>query len=166
MWMPPVVVIHQVTTDIPLCFPQVHVSRGRQPLRLQAPEQPLHRCIVPAVSTPAHTLGHAIAPQSLPKCPAAILTALVGVKQHTGWATPLLISHLQCSDCQLCIRLARHHPDVGDIATPHHTGLGCGTSNSRASRFGISGRSEHATLYGVRPAVWMPAQLPSSGYVL
>lgn len=30
-----------------------------------------------------HAPGHAIAPLSLPKCPTALLAALVGVKQHT-----------------------------------------------------------------------------------
>ncbi len=65
---------------------------------------------IPAVSTSTHTLGHAIAPHSLPKCTAAILAALVGVKQHTAWATPQLIGHLQCFDGQLCIRLIRHRP--------------------------------------------------------
>ena len=43
MWTPPVVVIHPVVTDILLRFPQAHVSRCREPLSLQTPEQPLHR---------------------------------------------------------------------------------------------------------------------------
>ncbi|VFB09606.1 Protein of uncharacterised function (DUF2699) [Aeromonas salmonicida] len=90
-------------------------------------------------------MGHAIAPQSLAECPTAILTALVGVKQHTRGATSLLIDHLQRFDCQFCIRLVRHYlandppsmevehcgqvmpttsdPDVGNIPTPHLIGL-------------------------------------------
>lgn len=82
MWRPPVAVTHQVIPDIPLRFPQAHVARGRKLLRLQAPEQSLHRRIVPAVATQTHALGHAIAAQPLPKCTAALLTALVVVKPH------------------------------------------------------------------------------------
>lgn len=111
MWTPPVVVIHQVITDIPFRLPHAHISHSRNPLRFKTSEQPLHRGVIPTVATPTHALGHAIAPQSLPKCPAAISAALVGVKQYTRWATSLLIGHLQRFDCQLCTGLS-------DIAQP------------------------------------------------
>ncbi len=81
MWTPPVVVIHQVETDILHRFLQAHVSRCRELLSLQIPEQPLHRGI-PSSCHVDSCSGHAIAPQPLPKRTAAILAALSGVKQH------------------------------------------------------------------------------------
>lgn len=141
----PVVVIHQVVADIPLGFPQAHVPRGRKPFRLEAPEQPLHRRVIPAVATPTHALGHAIAPQPLPKYPAAVLAALVGVKQHARRAAPLLIRHVERFHDQLSIRPAGHRPAhdppgvevehrgqvmpaatcpyISDVAAPHLIGL-------------------------------------------
>lgn len=121
MWSPPVVVIHQVVADIPFRFPQTHVTRRRKPLRLQTPEQPLHRRIVPAVATPTHALGHAITPQPLPKYPAAVLAALVGVKQHARRAAPLLIRYVERFHGQFSIRSAGHRPahDPSGVEVEH-----------------------------------------------
>lgn len=69
-------------------------------LRFQVPEQPIHRHVVPAVATSTHALGHAIAPQPLPK------------------------RHLERFHGQLCIRFIRHRPvhDIVGMVVEHSDG--------------------------------------------
>lgn len=83
MWAPPVVEIHQVINDNPFRLQHARVSHSWNPLRFKTSEQTFHRGVMPTVATPTNALGHAIVSQSLPKCPTAILAALVGVKQLT-----------------------------------------------------------------------------------
>ncbi len=58
------------------CITEAYVTRRRHPLILQAPEEAFHWAIIPAVSTPAHTLPDPVSPQQLPVLPARIMTAL------------------------------------------------------------------------------------------
>ena len=97
-------------TDIPLSLLDRRVAHGRYPLGFQAPEHPLHRRIIPTISSPAHALTHAISPKALTKTPASILRALVGVEQQTLRLPSLLVSHVQGLDDQVRIRLSRQRP--------------------------------------------------------
>jgi hypothetical protein len=80
--------------DIPLSLLDRRVAHGRYPLGFQAPEHPLHRRIIPTISSPAHALTHAISPKALAKTPASIVRALVGVEQQTLRLPSLLVSDL------------------------------------------------------------------------
>lgn len=80
-----VVVVHQIATNIFFGLRQISISQGRYPFRFQTPEQPLHRCVVPAVATSAHALCHSIAPEPLTELSTGILAsldALLRVKQQ------------------------------------------------------------------------------------
>ena len=101
----PVVSVHQVVTDISMRFCQSHVSGARYPLAFQAAKQPLHWCVVPAVSTSAHALLHPIAPQPLPVQAATVLTTLIRVKHYMLRPSTLFISHIKRPDDKLSIRL-------------------------------------------------------------
>ena len=72
----PVVIVHQIATNIFFGLRQIPISHGRYPLGFQTPEQSLHRCVVPAVATSAHALCHSIAPEPLTELAAGVLTAL------------------------------------------------------------------------------------------
>lgn len=77
------------------CIAEVYVTRHRYPLILQAPEEAFHWAIIPAVSTPAHTLLDPISPQQLPILPARIMTALIAVDHHSGWLAARFPCHFQ-----------------------------------------------------------------------
>lgn len=137
----PVVPMHQVMTDVAVRFLSCHVAHGRYPFSFQAAKHTLHRRVIPAVSTTAHALAHAVTPESLAKLATAILRALIRAKQKPLRLATLLVSHVQRLDDQIRIRLVRqrpaHHsahvkihnhsqvmpfplcPDVGDVATPN-----------------------------------------------
>lgn len=110
MWSLPVVALHQIPTDIPLCQCSAHVAQARHPFRLQAAKQPLHWRVVMAVPAPAHALLEPIAPQSLTEAPAPILAALIALKQPVLWAATLFIGHIQRLDHQVGIGLRRKCP--------------------------------------------------------
>jgi transposase InsO family protein len=63
--------MHQVLANVSLSLVAGHVASGWHPLCFQAAKNPLHRRIIPAVSSAAHTLTHAITPQPLSKVAAA-----------------------------------------------------------------------------------------------
>lgn len=50
----------------------------RYPLGFQAPEEPLHRRIIPAIASSAHALLDPVTPQLLPEGEAGVVSALVG----------------------------------------------------------------------------------------
>src|SRR5690606_4383607 len=100
----PVVVVHQIATNIFLGLKQIPISQGRYPLRFQAPEQSLHRCVIPAVATPAHALSHSIAPEPLTELATGILTSLIRVEHDFLWLTTLFPSVVQSFDNQVRIR--------------------------------------------------------------
>lgn len=45
------------------CIAEVYVTRHRYPFILQAPEEALHRAVIPAVSTSTHTLFDSVPSQ-------------------------------------------------------------------------------------------------------
>ena len=63
----PVVVMHQVLANVSLSLVAAHVARGWYRLCFQAAKTPLHRRTIPAVSSAAHSLTHAVTPQPLAK---------------------------------------------------------------------------------------------------
>ena len=63
--------MHQVMADASVRFLGRHVARGRYPFSFQAAKHALHRRIIPAVSTTAHALAHAVTPEPLTKLTAA-----------------------------------------------------------------------------------------------
>ncbi len=44
-------------------FTEADLAGHRHPLVFQAPEEALHRAVIPAVSAPAHTLSDPVSPQ-------------------------------------------------------------------------------------------------------
>src|SRR5690606_4233169 len=85
----PVVVVHQIATNIFFGLRQIPISEGRYPFRFQTPEQPLHRRVVPAVATSAHALCHSIAPEPLTELSTGILASLIRVEHDFFWLTTL-----------------------------------------------------------------------------
>ena len=69
-----------ITRDIadyrPPGLAEAVVSLRRHPFCLQAPEEPLYRRVIPAVTPATHTLLYPTAPQGLPIFTAGIVTAL------------------------------------------------------------------------------------------
>src|SRR5690606_16974267 len=136
--------MHQVTADISPSLPGALVPRRRDPLALQAAEEPLHRRIVPAVSPSAHALLHPVAPQSLTEQAAGVLASLIRVEHHLLRSATLLVGHVQRTGSQLRIRPVREgpaddatnvkiqnhsqvmpaalRPDIGDVTTPDLVG--------------------------------------------
>src|SRR5690554_6006611 len=106
----PVVVVHQIATNIFLGLRQIPISEGRYPLRFQTSEQPLHRGIVPAIATPAHALGHSIAPEPLTELATGILTSLIRVEHNFLWLTALFPGVVQSFDDQIGVRAGGHRP--------------------------------------------------------
>src|SRR5690606_3598913 len=136
--------MHQVTADISPSLPGALVPRRRDPLALQAAEEPLHRRIVPAVSPSAHALLHPVAPQSLTEQAAGVLAALIRVEHHLLRSATLLVGHVERPGSQFRIRPVREgpanhaasvqiqdhsqvmpatlRPDIGDVAAPDLVG--------------------------------------------
>lgn len=100
----PVVVVHQIATNIFLGLRQTSVSQGRYPLKFQTPEQPLHRRIVPAIATPAHALCHSIAPEPLTELAAGVLASLVRVEHDFFWLTALFQGVVQSFGDQIGVQ--------------------------------------------------------------
>src|SRR5690554_3912057 len=100
----PVVVVHQIATYIFFCLGQVPISKGRYPFGFQAPEQPFHRGVVPAVAAPAHALCHSIAPEPLTELTTGILTSLIRVEHNFLWLTTLFPGVIQSFYNQVRIR--------------------------------------------------------------
>lgn len=100
MWSPPVVVIHQVVADIPLRFPQAHA------LGHAIAPQPLPKCQTdnPVADTPCRTLSR---PSQHQACRTSPSTRPVGLEvEHCGQVMP-------AATC----------PYVSDVAAPHLIGL-------------------------------------------
>src|SRR3569833_1837407 len=87
----PVVPVHQIMADIPMCLLSAGITETRNPFRFEAAKQPLHRRIVPAIATSAHALLHAITPKQQTKRAAEILDALIRMKQDTRWSASLFV---------------------------------------------------------------------------
>lgn len=100
----------QVVTDVSVRFLFRHVAHGRYPFSFQAAKHALHRRIIPTVSTTAHALAQAVKYEPLAKLAAAILQALIRVKQQSLGPATLFISHAQRLDHQLGIWLVRQRP--------------------------------------------------------
>src|SRR3569833_2846768 len=79
----PVVPEHQIMADIPMCLMSAGITEPRNPFRIAAAKQPLHRRIVPALAAAAHALLHAITPLLLTDGAAVILDAVFLMKQDT-----------------------------------------------------------------------------------
>ncbi len=45
------------------CIAEAYIARRRHPFVLQTPEEALHWAVIPAVSTPTHTLPDPVSPQ-------------------------------------------------------------------------------------------------------
>ena len=58
-----------------------------------------------AVPAPTHALFEPVTPQSLAEASAAVLAALIAIKQHIFRAATLLVGHVQRLDHQVGIRL-------------------------------------------------------------
>ena len=136
----PVVALHEIAANVLLSQRCRHVAHRWYPLRLQAAKQPLHGGVVVAVSMSAHALRHPIAPEPLTETTAAILAALVAMKQDTLRPATHFVSSVERFDDQVGIGLGRHRPahhstavqvqddgqiapftlrpDIGDIAAP------------------------------------------------
>ena len=56
-----------------LSLPLAGIAVLRHPLRFQASEKTLHRCVIPAVSTEAHALFDLLAPQHVAKLDAGVM---------------------------------------------------------------------------------------------
>lgn len=100
MWSPPVVVINQVVADIPLRFPQAHA------LGHAIAPQPLPKCQTdnPVADTPCRTLSR---PSQHQACRTSPSTRPVGLEvEHCGQVMP-------AATC----------PYVSDVAAPHLIGL-------------------------------------------
>ncbi|CAK9886689.1 MAG: hypothetical protein XXXJIFNMEKO3_03135 [Candidatus Erwinia impunctatus] len=93
-----------------LSLAEAVIALRRHPFGLQAPEEPLHRGIIPAVTPATHALLYPTAPQSLPVLTAGIVAALIAVEHHACWLTPKLPGHLQCFDREGRVRRRRYRP--------------------------------------------------------
>ena len=102
--------MHQVIIDVAVRFLSSHVAHSRYPFSFQAAEHTFHRRIVPTVPTTAHALAHAITPEPLTKLAAAILRALIRVKQKPLRPATLFVSHVQRLDDQIriCEEVSRY----------------------------------------------------------
>jgi hypothetical protein len=58
-----------------------------------------------AVAAMTHALCEAVSPQSLTETPAAILAALVAMKQYVLRPATLLVRHVRCLDYQVGVGL-------------------------------------------------------------
>lgn len=58
-----------------------------------------------AVAASTHALCEAVSPESLAETSAAVLDALVAVKQYVYRPATLLVSHIQCLDYQVSVGL-------------------------------------------------------------
>src|SRR3569833_4612130 len=72
----PVVPVHQIMADIPMCLLSAGITETRNPFRIEAAKQPLRRRIVPAIAASAHALLHAFSPLLLSVGAAVFLVAL------------------------------------------------------------------------------------------
>lgn len=88
-----VVVIRQVAQHISLSLSLAGIAMLGHPLRFQASEKALHRCIVPAVTAAAHALLDAVAPEHLAELNAGVVAALVRVKHQLLRTTSGLVGH-------------------------------------------------------------------------
>ncbi|MCY1367800.1 hypothetical protein D9M69_547480 [compost metagenome] len=79
-----VVVVGQVAQYISLYFGLAGVTRSRYPFGFEAPEETLHRGVVPAIAATTHAVADSMPPEQLSKFLTAVVAALVGVKQHTA----------------------------------------------------------------------------------
>ncbi len=104
VWPDPVVPMHQIMTDVSVCFLSRHVANGRYPFGFQASKDTLHRRVVIAVAPATHALAHAVQPESLVKLAAAILRNLIRMEQQPLMFAALLMSHVQGLDHQICVR--------------------------------------------------------------
>ena len=104
VWPLLVVVTRQIAQHVRLSLPLAGIAVLRHPLRFQASEKTLHRCVIPAVATAAHALFDPVAPQHLAKLDAGVMTALVGVKHQLLWAATRLKGHAQGPRCELRVR--------------------------------------------------------------
>src|SRR5690606_6478393 len=111
-----VVVPHQIAADILPSCRQTVIAHRRYPLGFQASEQALHRRVVPAVTSAAHALHHAVTPEPLPEPAACILRALVGMEHNLLRTSSLLPGMIQGLNNQFRIRGVSHRP------TTHATG--------------------------------------------
>ncbi len=102
-------------------------------------------CSVLAFATPAHALGHPVAPEPLAELTASVLASLIRMEHDFFWSTTLFPGVIQSFYNQIGIRTGGHDPannpasvqiqhdrqiapplatpDVGDITTPDLVGL-------------------------------------------
>ena len=86
----PVVLGYQLAPDILLNFDQVLVARGQYLFGLEAPKQPFHCSIVPALTKLTHALCQSITPESLAEITTGILASLIRLlKNDLLWPTAL-----------------------------------------------------------------------------
>src|SRR3569832_562327 len=71
----PVVPVHQIMADIPMCLLSAGITKTQKPFRFEAAIQPLHRRIVPAIATTTQTQQQAKTPKLLTEGAAEILDA-------------------------------------------------------------------------------------------
>ena len=83
---------------------EAYIASRWPPLILQASEEEFHWAIIPAISTPTHTLSDPIAPQTLPELPACKVAALIAVEHHPGRLAANFPRHFQRFDRQSAIR--------------------------------------------------------------
>src|SRR3569833_1460862 len=101
----PVVPVHQIMADIPMCLLSAGITETRNPFSFEAAKQPHHRRNVPAIAASAHALLHAITPMLLTEGAAEILDALIRMKQDTRWAASLFVGEVERFGDQSRIRL-------------------------------------------------------------
>src|SRR3569832_2384613 len=101
----PVVPVHQIMADIPMCLLNTRKTKTQKPNQKETAKQPLHRRIVPAIAASAHALLHAITPMLLTEGAAEILDALIRMKQDTRWSASLFVGEVERFGDQSRIRL-------------------------------------------------------------
>lgn len=106
----PVVALHEIAANVLLSQCCRHVAYRRHPLRFQATKQPLHGGVVVAIAPPTHALNHPKAPEPLTETTAAILAALVAMKQDTLRSAAHLVSPIERLDDQVGIGFGGHRP--------------------------------------------------------
>ena len=88
-----VVVLIHVSQDIREGLSRGAVTLRGNPLGFQAPEEPLHGRVIPAVAASAHALLHPITPQLSLEGDTGVLAALIGVEHDPFGTTSCFVGH-------------------------------------------------------------------------
>lgn len=177
----PVVEHLDLLEQIGLCRSASHVDRAVHPRVLQAVEEALGGCVVPAVAFAANQGGHAVFNQPGAHGLTGVLAAAVAVEDHVclGLASEPAIVNASVTMSALIrglidqptisrlnrpsimVKYSQPSPVWMSVISPVHTRFGAAGVMLRASRFGATGSECRASVVALKRR-WWRARMPCS----